>query len=79
MQEEADMLVDVADLVEEYCEEVTLADEVEEIEEWVFDVGGEVGQKGWRELDRVGEKRNVEEAGHPRRRTWREREDPGLD
>lgn len=63
MQEEAEMLIEVSDLVEEYSGEVEVEVEVKEIEAWCFelDLGHNV----------MGEAGEVKKPGH-------EREDSGV-
>jgi hypothetical protein len=39
MQEEAEMLVEVSDLVEEYCGEIEVEVEAQGMEEWYFELG----------------------------------------
>jgi hypothetical protein len=63
MQEEAELLIEASDLVEEYCGEVEVEVELKEMEEWCFELGfghNEMGEQG-----------NMKKPGH-------ERDDSGV-
>jgi hypothetical protein len=65
MQEEAEMLIEVSDLVEEYCGEIESEAEIQEMEEWCLELGMGNGNQlsKFEETSRLGHEREDSGAG----------------
>jgi hypothetical protein len=69
-QEEAEMLINVSDLVEEYCGEVEVEVEIREMVEWYFELGFGNGM--------VGEEEEVKKPRHERKDSGIGLDDEGI-